>query len=296
MKRRLLGAIALIAFAAEAGAADLPLKTSADYAPYNWSGFYVGAHVGWEKADTAGFVNNNPANNPFFDLPDNGPTDQTMRGWFGGGQVGYKHQFGRAVIGVEFSGSWSSLNGQSASTTPGNFAVLGGTLIPLGCSQAINVAPVVGINVGVSCAAKADWSGQALTRLGYTFGDGRFLPYVEAGVAVTRLSIATVVSRSAPFTSLIETDVFGKSSEVVGVVLGGGAQYALGNGFSLGVEYLYARYPTEDLSTTGRFNCTAAGLFCPPFNTSSSFAHAVQENRDLVTNSARVVLNYKFAD
>src|SRR5262249_25670641 len=117
MKRTVLAAIALIALAVNAGAADLPLQAPAPYAPYDWSGLYIGAHAGWEKADTAGYTNNNGATaGPSVFLPDNGSTDQTMHGWLGGGQLGYNHQFGRAVVGVEFSGSWSNLNGQSAGT------------------------------------------------------------------------------------------------------------------------------------------------------------------------------------
>src|SRR5256885_1975554 len=53
MQRLLLGAAAFIAFAAPAFAADMPPRTyskAPDYtAPqvvYNWTGFYVGGHVG----------------------------------------------------------------------------------------------------------------------------------------------------------------------------------------------------------------------------------------------------------
>jgi len=53
MKRLLLGAAALFAFAAPAVAADLPARTYTKapvYTPpqaiYNWTGFYLGGHLG----------------------------------------------------------------------------------------------------------------------------------------------------------------------------------------------------------------------------------------------------------
>jgi len=53
MKKLLLGTAAVIAFAAPAFAADLPARTytkapayTAPEAVYNWTGFYIGGHVG----------------------------------------------------------------------------------------------------------------------------------------------------------------------------------------------------------------------------------------------------------
>lgn len=224
-----------------------------------------------------------------------------MHGWLGGGQLGYNHQFGRAVVGVEFSGSWSNLNGQSAGTVPGvlaTFATPGVPPMSLGCAQGLNVQSFSNVNTSLSCNAKVDWTVQALTRLGYTFGGGRFLPYIEGGVAVARLNVATTINTTINFmnASTVETDIFSKTSPVVGVVLGGGAQYALGNGFSIGVEYLYARYSTQDFSNAGTLSCRSI-FGCFGFSsTSLSLVHVVQENQDLTTNTVRVVLNYKFAD
>src|SRR5881392_1702898 len=53
MKRFLLGAAAFLAFAAPALAADMPARTytkapayTAPQVVYNWTGFYIGGHVG----------------------------------------------------------------------------------------------------------------------------------------------------------------------------------------------------------------------------------------------------------
>ncbi len=53
MKKFLLAATALVALTAHAAAADLPARTytkapvyTAPAAVYNWTGFYIGGHVG----------------------------------------------------------------------------------------------------------------------------------------------------------------------------------------------------------------------------------------------------------
>jgi outer membrane immunogenic protein len=91
---------------ASAQAADLsaPVYTKAPpaaYVPqaYNWTGFYVGAHLGgaWSSAnwtDPVSGLNDNP----------------TSSGVTGGGQVGANYQFGQWVLGLEADFSGTDLN------------------------------------------------------------------------------------------------------------------------------------------------------------------------------------------
>jgi outer membrane immunogenic protein len=54
MRKFLLGTLGLVAMAAPALAADLPVKAPPPVyvAPmYNWSGFYIGANGGWGSSD-----------------------------------------------------------------------------------------------------------------------------------------------------------------------------------------------------------------------------------------------------
>lgn len=101
MKKFLLATAALVALgSASAVAADLPARTytkaPAYVAPvYNWTGFYVGAHIG------AGFRDNNNLNLPGFSSGGNSAS------FLGGGQVGYDYQFApNWLVGIEgqFSG------------------------------------------------------------------------------------------------------------------------------------------------------------------------------------------------
>src|SRR5437879_352414 len=109
MKKTLLAGIAILAVGVtgSALAADLPsrpLPQVPAFAPagYNWSGFYLGAHVGWgtarkEWTQTFPTTGASVGNRATFDAD----------GIIGGGQVGYNWQTGNFVFGVEvdFSGS-----------------------------------------------------------------------------------------------------------------------------------------------------------------------------------------------
>jgi len=54
MKRFFWGTLGLIAMAAPALAADLPVRAPPPMIPpmFNWSGFYIGADGGWGQSDS----------------------------------------------------------------------------------------------------------------------------------------------------------------------------------------------------------------------------------------------------
>jgi outer membrane immunogenic protein len=91
-----LAAFAAISFGASANAADMPVKGpiyKAAPAVFNWTGFYVGAHIGWGFEHTSGV----------------GGVDAD--GVIGGFQGGYNWQFNRNwVFGVEADISFTDIN------------------------------------------------------------------------------------------------------------------------------------------------------------------------------------------
>jgi outer membrane immunogenic protein len=90
-----------------AAAADMPVKAAPRAvapAVYNWSGLYVGAHVGGGWSEKC-FNQVSPAA-PFSDT---GCHDAT--GWLGGGQVGYNWQQANWLFGIEASGSALDFSG-----------------------------------------------------------------------------------------------------------------------------------------------------------------------------------------
>lgn len=151
MKRLLCAAVALMALAGAAAAADLPPAPGPYYKapafvppPYTWSGFYLGVNggggLGRSYWDTAGG----------FDIS----------GGLVGGTIGYNYQIGAAVIGAEGDIDWSGISGST--TTPG---------CPVGCTTSDS------------------WLSTVRARFGYAAD--RFMPYVTGGAAFGNINAAT---------------------------------------------------------------------------------------------------------
>jgi outer membrane immunogenic protein len=108
MKKFLLGTVALVALGATAPAlaADLAARPAYTKAPvyaapiYNWTGFYIGGHIGGAFAGNNGFA---------------GTTNSSNSGSFLGGlQVGADYQFApNWVLGIEGQYSWLASNTNS---------------------------------------------------------------------------------------------------------------------------------------------------------------------------------------
>jgi len=108
--RALAGGLTLIAGTVacvySAKAADLPMRPAqapvapVAYAPpvYNWSGFYVGGHVGGGFEDSSW-------SDPFT----SGSDTFNHGGFLGGAQIGANAQFNWLVVGLEGDFSWTSL-------------------------------------------------------------------------------------------------------------------------------------------------------------------------------------------
>lgn len=232
---------------------DVPMLSNGrtNASVYNWTGFYAGLNLGqdWSRA-----VGSDQAASPLGDI-----TTQKFAGQFGGGQLGYNHQFGRIVFGGEFSVSLGNMRNSSD------------------CFQTASLA--AGSGVDFNCRIKEDWSGRYLTRLGYAFEDGRLLPYVLGGIGLANVKVNREFTDSTVFPS--ESAQWGQSKILAGAVFGAGLQYALGNNLSFGAEYLYTRYGMQQFTphTTGDF-------FVPSFPATFT--------QDMSSQSVRFVLNYKF--
>ncbi len=90
-------------------AADLPVyRAPAQVAApaYNWSGFYVGGHLGfgWGREDLA------PTGIVGLIVP---PISVDHVGFIGGVTAGWNYQYGRVVLGVEGEATWSDMDGSS---------------------------------------------------------------------------------------------------------------------------------------------------------------------------------------
>ncbi|WP_458760951.1 outer membrane protein [Afipia sp. TerB] len=150
MKKFLLSTAALLALGtASAVAADLPARTYTKapapvYAPvYNWTGFYLGGHIGAAFGGDDGFTSNIV-----------GLTGSSRDAAFlGGGQLGADYQFSSNwVLGIEGQISALTDNERTFTAPTGDFI-----------------------------RDRSDWLASVTGRLGYTWGPG--LLYVKGGVA-----------------------------------------------------------------------------------------------------------------
>jgi outer membrane immunogenic protein len=156
MKRLLLASVGLVALAGAipASAADLkaprPAAAPAAIAPiYNWTGFYIGGHIGWGHTDKD-WRHADPLLDPFF-VDRHSQAD----GFLGGGQIGFNWQTGALVLGVEGQFSWTDWDKREHCFTQGAFLL--------------------------HCGHNVDWVATVAARLG--FAAANWLFYVKGGFA-----------------------------------------------------------------------------------------------------------------
>jgi outer membrane immunogenic protein len=166
--------IAAVALGSAAQAADMPLKAPPPPAPvmYNWTGGYIGFHIG------GAWLNGNGHDN--FDrvdhfnciglvcFDDNGLGHNNGR-FIGGGQIGYNYQVNQYVWGIE--GQISGVASHNDDQACGFF-----TFTPVG-------AAVVHDSL-FRCRDRSGWLATLAARLGVAFGQtGDWLLYIKGGGA-----------------------------------------------------------------------------------------------------------------
>ena len=261
---RVTAGIAATAFAffltLPAQAADLrPAYKAQPVTPavHNWSGFYVGGHLGygWGKADTS--FNPGPSPAVFVNLA---PTvlDPDPNGAIAGGQIGFNWQAGQWVYGIEADISWTDISGNAR-------------LAPI---PPFTGAPA---NPGAAyLAAEQDikYLGTVRGRLGYAWD--RLLLYVTGGLAYGKVNYTGDTNFGPPpfiryFQSFSETQL--------GWTIGGGGEWAFNPNWSFKAEYLYF-----DLGDVTRVAVQSPVV--PPFSVTNTF-----ETKGHIVRGG---LNYKF--
>ena len=185
-----------------ATASAMPVKAPA--APMNWTGVYVGGHIG-------GGVSDDRWSDPFGSSPGLGGTtnvagfgDSTHgTGPLGGAQIGVNWQSGRWVFGIQGDLGAADLRGENTC-----FSGLGG----VNCQHIVNA---IGTITG---------------RVGWAWD--RSLVYAKAGAAATNTTYTILANTNA-------LALGSGSSSVVsgGWVAGAGLEYALTNNWTTELEY-----------------------------------------------------------
>jgi outer membrane immunogenic protein len=240
MKKTALTASAVLLFCTGAQAADLAArpytKAPAIVAPvYNWTGFYIGAHVGY--GFEGGDANYTYGPSPLAFGFDAGSLSPKADGFMGGGQVGYNWQTGAVVFGLEADISYSDMKGGAAAVP----TFLG--------------VPQPGFLQ--SAATDLEWFGTVRGRLGWLAAPSLLL-YGTGGLAYGNYNYTILTANTAP--PFPGAD----STTRVGWTVGAGAEFALSSNWSLKAEYLYF-----DL---GDHTVTSRGLPVDPvFSASTTF-------------------------
>ena len=90
-----------------------------DAVPYEtadakWSGVYLGLHAGYGWDDINSGYDFGGLNNVLFnDVGLKSGIDNSLEGYIVGGQIGFQHQIGRWVVGVEGTASATGIDGSS---------------------------------------------------------------------------------------------------------------------------------------------------------------------------------------
>jgi outer membrane immunogenic protein len=226
MKNLLLAGVAiagLVAGASAASAADLPARTAPAPAPYvaaipifTWTGFYVGAQVGYAWGDN----NNDIPGGAFVArggvlVPFDGGFGGNNDSFLAGVHAGYNYQFGAFVAGVE--GDIEGLFGDDNN----NFNDV--------------LFDANGRPAAVSFSANSlDWQGSIRARLGFAFD--RALIYATGGFAFGGVSGG------------FNQGLIGSNNDdtLTGWTLGAGVEYALTNNLTTRIEYRYTNFSGND--------------------------------------------------
>ncbi len=234
MKTLATGAIAVALVGTPALAADMAVPahsyypTSLPAAIYDWTGIYLGGHIGGGMLVDSVSQNGSSPNN--FNLASSGSLRPA--GVVGGAQVGANYEFAPWVVGVE--GSWT------------DSGIQGNTLIA--CSACTVQVPIPNSNPPQSSTmgvpqerftSQALWFAAVTGRFGYAANDWLF--YGKAGGAWMHVRYAEdllgagIPSQQIPAGGTIATQVL--TDNRTGFTVGSGIEFGLVENLSAKIEY-----------------------------------------------------------
>jgi outer membrane immunogenic protein len=232
-------ALAAFPLAGVAQATDMPVKALPAIAPgVNWTGFYVGGHIGYGWADKD-FSLPDIAGQKFGDCSGHyqecfdfsklgGPAlTHKLSGVLGGVQAGFNLQSNAFVYGVEGQFSWTGMKEDSLSKL-GDFRYLD---CWYGYTKEIDLKAHTDVN----------WVATLAGRIGYAVD--RVLIYAKGGVAFADQDYNWIVTKG---TKDIATAKF--SDTRTGWMVGGGAEWALTHNWSAKLEYNFMEFGTETIT------------------------------------------------
>lgn len=234
--KKVIALLAMTVLSGQAFAADAIVSAPEpapvqDYATFNWTGGYVGAHAGY------GWASMQDVNNPE-------ASKVKPKGGFGGLQAGYNYQFdNNVVLGAEADVSFGKIKKSWAGNDTSAFDSYYGE-------------------------DKIGTHGTVRARLGYAAD--RFLPFVTGGIAFadTKHSLGCDTSRVS-MTRGCGGSVAGgfgnggkfedtASKTRVGYAVGAGVEYAVTNNWTVKAEYLYSNFGKKGVTLSDPYKNTVS--------------------------------------
>jgi opacity protein-like surface antigen len=175
--------------------------------PQDWTGLYVGAHIGAVGSNLNGSYDDDGFTRHDFVKDGGGPFRLNSRGAIGGVQIGHNWQYSNFVYGIEGDisfGNWTdALDNAARGRTP------------------------------ESVSADAHYIATLRARAGYALD--HTLVYGTLGAAITD----TTFRANDDMTKQDPTKIGSVALDKIGAVVGGGVEYALNEGWSVKAEGLY---------------------------------------------------------
>jgi outer membrane immunogenic protein len=269
-----LGTFAGMMFGAAAQAADMPVKAPPMAAPvmYNWTGFYIGGHIGGAWRDRNRNDRFDGGHNCFsgdgFGLvcfDDNNGRGRNDGNFIGGGQVGFNYQVGQYVWGVE--GQISAVAHDNNDDDCGSFTwgTVHGHMF--------------------RCRDRGDWIATIAARLGVTFGQtGNWLLYVKGGGAFAdaRFGMRLRDDCSWTFCGSNNFNFNDNDNTRTGWMVGAGIEYGAWGNWSWKLEYNFMDFGHRNF----HFEDAMTSCECTLIHDS---------DRDLRLHVVKFGLNYRFA-
>jgi len=260
MKKALLGAVLSVAVPSVVLAAYLSYLKGPAPSAFDWTGLYVGGHIGGGWAD-----------NQFSDFSGGpagfgGPGNATLvtqtthsSGFLGGVQGGYNYQVGRLVLGADFDFSWTSTDGTNTSS----YADFIGD--PLNKSQVIT--------------ADTNWTGTATTRLGVARNNWLF--YSKLGSAWVNTDYT---QHNTHVTNGFDIFDGTGSKTLIGWTVGTGIEWAFLNNWTAKLEYDYIDLGSNAITISGTRD--PGKFYASPLSFTTTNLQSISE--------VKFGLNYKF--
>lgn len=238
---------------------------------HDWTGFYAGVNAGL-GGDQFTYPVNGTYTNMTEELdPDTstnltGKASLTSSGFLGGGQVGYDQAIDNWVLGAVADVDGSTVQGKAS--VEGSASGVGDASAHIG--------------------SKLDYFGTVRARLGLPIEDGRFMPYITAGMAYGQVT-SSIGATYTPSDGSATTYSASRSNTQMGWTAGAGADFAVTDHVRFGVEYLYADLGTQTVlsGSTG-----LGGLIGAIDGGDGSIAGRIRVHA--TDNVIRATMNYQF--